>query len=92
MAMKNDPLMIAKLLRIMGGATRAIEEEHDAIFNAAAALLVAQHKALKVASDMVMKNEPGDSRAVSDTAVAICAVSTGDYSTEVLRVLDKHGN
>jgi hypothetical protein len=36
---KNDPKVIAKLLRAMAGGTNAKKYQHDIIFNAAADLL-----------------------------------------------------
>lgn len=45
--------------------------------------------ALSVATGMIMEGEPGDSRAVSDVAVALASVMTGDMSPEVMEVIDQ---
>lgn len=43
--------------------------------------------ALKLAVAMLAHTEPGDSRAVSDEFVALCSVSCGDSSGEVMPVI-----
>lgn len=44
-------------------------------------------EALTLAVNMIMENEPGDSRAVSNEAVALAAVSVGDTSAPVMEVI-----
>lgn len=43
--------------------------------------------ALDLAIGIIMENESGDSRAVSDEAVAIAAVSCGDFSEPVMKII-----
>lgn len=50
-------------------------------------MLVELKQALDLAVCMIMKHEPGDSRAVSNEAVALCAVSCGDTSEAVMKVI-----
>jgi hypothetical protein len=45
--------------------------------------------ALDLALIMIMRNEPGDSRAVSDEAVALAAVSCDLVNNEVMDVIAK---
>lgn len=53
----------------------------------------ANYEQLKLAFDLavniIMKNEPGDSRAVSDEAVALCAVSCNLVNDDVMNVIAK---
>lgn len=49
----------------------------------------ALEKALELATEIIMKNEPGDSRAVSNEAVALAAVVSGDTSEPVMAVINK---
>ena len=42
---------------------------------------------LELAADMLMEHEPGDSRAVSDAAVAICCASIGTTDDQVMVVV-----
>lgn len=51
--------------------------------------LANQRKALDVAAYIIMQGEPGDSRAVSDEAVAICAAASGDTSEAVMSVINR---
>jgi hypothetical protein len=44
-------------------------------------------EALNLAVNMIMAGEPGDSRAVSDEAVALAAVACGDTSEAVMKVI-----
>ena len=44
-------------------------------------------EALNVATNIIMANAPGDSRAVSDIEVALCAASCGDLSEPVMAVI-----
>lgn len=44
-------------------------------------------EALDLAVCMIMKHEPGDSRAVSNEAVALCAVSCGFTDEPVMKVI-----
>jgi hypothetical protein len=44
-------------------------------------------EAFVLAVNMIMANEPGDSRAVSNEAVALAAVAFGDTSPEVMNVI-----
>ena len=53
----------------------------------AADRIEALEAALDLAVNIIMVNEPGDSRAVSDEAVALAAVSCGDTSPEVMAVI-----
>ena len=50
-------------------------------------LVDCKQQALELAVAIIMENEPGDSRAVSDVAVALCAVSVGDVSKPVMTVI-----
>jgi len=45
--------------------------------------------AFDVAVDIIMKNEPGDSRAVSDIAVALASVSCDIVDDAVMKVIDE---
>lgn len=45
---------------------------------------------LSIAVEIIMNNEPGDSRAVSDIAVALAAVDCGLIDDKVLEVLEKY--
>lgn len=59
-------------------------------------LMKPTYEELKLAFDlavcMIMKNEPPDSRAVSNEAVALCALSCGDNSKEVMNVIEAAAN
>jgi hypothetical protein len=58
--------------------TRELEEENTIL-----------KKALNLAVNMVMENEPGDSRAVSNEAVALAAVACGlPMTPETTRVIE----
>lgn len=45
-------------------------------------------RGLKLAVNMLMKHEPPDSRAVSDEAVALAALSCGDDCIAVMQVIN----
>lgn len=47
-----------------------------------------KQKALDLAVNVIMANEPGDSRAVSNIAVALAAVASGDVSEPVMAVIN----
>lgn len=47
----------------------------------------AVQEALQLAVNIIMDGEPGDSRAVSNEAVALAAVSVGDTSAPVMKVI-----
>lgn len=46
-------------------------------------------KALRLAVNMLAHTEPSDSRAVSDVFVALCSVSCGDASGDVMPIIDR---
>lgn len=46
-----------------------------------------EHEALKLAVALLSKNEPGDSRAVSDVFVALAGVACGDNSDKNMNII-----
>jgi hypothetical protein len=46
-------------------------------------------KALRLAVNMLAHTEPSDSRAVSDLFVALCSVSCGDASGDVMPIIER---
>lgn len=46
-------------------------------------------RALSVATGLIMEGEPGDSRAVSDVAVALASAMHGDMSPEVMEIIER---
>jgi len=66
-----------------------IWNDHVAVQSALAAIyhLRTVREALSLAANIIMSFEPGDSRAVSNEAVAIAAVASGDTSNEVMAVI-----
>lgn len=49
-------------------------------------------KALTVAVGIIMKNEPPDSRAVSDIAVALASVDCDLVNEQVMNIIESYNN
>jgi hypothetical protein len=83
----NQHIYDVALEALKVGAPGISEPIKSGIARNIALKLTPMHDALQLATNIIMSTEPGDSRAVSDVAVAIAAASVGDTSTEVVKVI-----